>query len=167
MRTITAPSPVQRIELVVGDATAVLEVDVSPDNLLCITEASKKAMPLINAAQALDKKGKENQDPAMRRDANKGVARAVATVIRTAAGEEGYEAMLVAAGQGERISPERANGVALAVLSEVMACVRAQNDFLTDTATSMAETIAGDGGMTAVQYLAEVSHDRGEPVPEA
>lgn len=160
MKSIVIPSPIEKLELTVGAATVVLEIDVTPDNIVLIAKAAAEAKPKVDAIAALEGKAKAAGDHEALRKANRDMAKAIAPVVKAGIGEEGYEAVLEAAGQGERISPARANGVVSRVMAEIMASMREQGDAMSDTGDKMRE-------MTAVQYLAEVARAGREPYPEA
>lgn len=160
MKSIIVPSPIEKLELTVGAATVVLEIDVTPDNILLISKAAAEAKPKVDAISVLEDKAKEEGDHEALRKANRDMAKAIAPVVKAGIGEEGYEAVLEAAGQGERISPARANGVVARVMAEIMASMREQGDAMSDTGDKMRD-------MTAVHYLAEVARADREPYPEA
>lgn len=160
MRNVTIPSPIEKLELTVGAATVVLDIDVTADNLLVIAKEAKALKPKADALALLEAKASQRGDTDALRDVNRDTAEAIAPVVKAGIGEEGYEAVLEAAGQGTRISPARANGVMYRVLAEIMSAMGEQR-------AAMAESGVMAREITAVQYLAEVARAEGEPDTEA
>mgnify|MGYP004470715603 CR=1 FL=1 len=116
MKALKVRKSFERFEVEVGDETVECVIDCTDES---ISACAAKAMKARDEALALDaEKAKTYDRKALDKLARK-MAAAIGGVVRDAIGDESYEAILVACGDGVRLRPEQCNLVMVQVFAIV------------------------------------------------
>lgn len=154
MKTIKAASPYQRVEIEIGNHTVEATLDLTPGSLVDIAEACSKAAGEAKHWQKnIDKAQAEHNAEAIKRTINS-AAKAVSKAVKAAYGEECFEAVLTACGDGKRVHPSDAFNVLCQMVQLANECI------------SEIQSSTPYGKATAAQYLAEVARGTVQPDPE-
>ena len=114
MRTLKVKKSFERFEVEIGDETVTCSIDCTDTNVNAIAAkciaARDKALDSIKAKTA----NRKNLDQLSVKMAN-----VIGPVIKDAIGEESYDAILTACGDGVRLKPEQCNLVMVQVFATV------------------------------------------------
>ena len=148
MKTLKRNAPIETLDIEIGGTVVSAFIDATADNLLSLADACGKAEKEMGNISAMQRRAQAERDFPMLRKLNKGAADAMEPAIRTAIGDEAYDAVVKACGAGRAVPKESCNVVMVKILEAIAETVREQQ-------------IVEEG--KAAHYLAEVEDAQTEP----
>lgn len=146
---IKVKAPYEPLVVEVGDRTVNARINVTVDGLLDIGEACNKAANKMGALQKLHDEAQKTNDVKKLRKLNGQMADVLETAVKAGIGEESYDEIVAACGQGFEITKADCNVVMVKVFWAIFETVKERKD------ESLNEK--------AAHYLAEVDHAQTEP----
>lgn len=143
-------APYEPLILNIGNAEVVATIDLTPDNLIDLSEACKKASGAAKAAGKLAEDAERNHDAAKMKEAYAKIAKAIEHPIVTGIGQGAYDEIRSACGGGEPISKAKCNLVMMQVFMAIYEKVKEARG---------SEKLEGK----AAHYLSEVEDAQPEP----
>lgn len=149
---IKVKSPYEPLSVEVGNVTVNARINVTVDGLLNIGEACSKASTKMNALQKLHDDAKKTKDYKKLRKLNSQMADVLEAAVKAGIGEESYDEIIAACGQGFEITKADCNVVMAKVFWAIFETVKErQYESLNEK---------------AAHYLAEVDNAQTEPNTE-
>lgn len=145
-------APYEPLSIEIGDQEVTCRINVTPDGMLSIGDACRKAEQKIKPLQKLYNDAKESKNVAKMKKANAQIADVIEPAIKAGIGEEGYDAIFAACGAGGPVTKADCNIVMVKVFGAIFETVKERRE------DSLNEK--------AAHYLAEVDDAQPEPDPE-
>lgn len=145
-------APYEPLNVEIGDVEVDLRINVTPDGLLDIGEACSTAHNKIKTLQKMYNDAVDNKDAAKMKKVNAKIADVMEPAVKAGIGEDGYDAIIAACGQGGPVSKPECNIVMTQIFGAIYETVKERrNDSLNEK---------------AAHYLAEVDDAQLEPDKE-
>lgn len=165
----------------IGDKTVELVVDLTNDNLLAISEVCASCGQRFKAVEKIKNDAKGSRNYEGMKKANKEMAKLLKEAITQAIGEEGYNELLEACGNGRDVKPSACNNVMAIVFKTINQIVTKHNaEIVGDmvdpgspeatqvaeklmTAMAKIESVKEQLDDKAAHYLSEVANAQAQP----
>lgn len=157
----------------IGDRSVTAVVDLGMDNLIEVCKTAAKAQEKIGYLniQLTQAKSKNNLDEM--KDANKKISKAFREVIVSAIGQESYDEIIEACGNGHKVNPTACNQVMAIIFNNIMTLAQNNLKELKNSKVNVSQDNVrvirmdnNDVNDKAAHYLSEVANAQAEPDTE-
>lgn len=145
-------APYEPLTIEIGNETVETRINVTVDGLLDIGDACRKAGNKMGSLQKLRDQAEKSKDAKQLRKVNAQMADVLEIAVKAGIGEEGYDSIVAACGQGQPVKKVDCNIVMAKVFHAIFQTVKEREE------DSLNEK--------AAHYLAEVNDAQPEPDPE-
>lgn len=149
---IVVKQPYEPLAVEIGDRTVSARINVTMDGLLDISDACSKAASKIGALQKMHDDAVAARDTSKMRKLNAKIADVLELAVKSGIGEESYDEIVAACGQGFEVSKADCNIVMIEVFGAIYETVRSRKE----------ESL----NRKAAHYLSEVENAQPEPDTE-